>query len=887
MTYGNAEIGSATFKIAYDGSELEEGLKIADSQMRSFGRTVGAFGAGILGAAGLAVKFAVDQETAMVEVQKTVEGTAEQYKQLEKDIVSLTKKFGISFQEAARFASIAGQLGVEVEKIFSVTDTALTMQIAIPEGDPVTMFRQLARFTQLMDGSIDNLDEYNNQLIGLGNNFNTTEAEIINLAVRMAPSARAMGLSAEQTLAWATTMKVAGLNSEMARTAFVRMRQFFLKVATDTPKFIKDITDALKITEEELPSLFTNIDDEGIKKLAAQLNMSVEDVQANIESFGGSGSRFEDAFGLGSELEVAFQAIISGDQEAMNALVELLGKDEHTIRAAIINDYDAFLLDFFDALSTKTKEEGDVYIQNILDVLGFKGTRLQELITAMATNFTAAVEAHEFTEDTKNQWDAWEVLIANKLNLTVDEVKAIRELFAAEVDGMGEDADEKKHGIPDALDDTSVLIMEEKPSMQFAIQSLKKLSADELILLVAEFEQMKIDIPHSIKELVEKLNTTEVDLNQLIQTFKQVAVSLGQALVPTLDTFLDEDGWVMKGLSGLTTWMSENPGVTSFIANIALAFGALFLATGVLAIAAPGLIVFKTALNILRLALMTSLVAFGGWGTGMGAVVTGSIIAMYLFRDEIWSFYLWVDELLGNFFTEDVPNFVESGLKNMREAISAGVNLSSDAGKKLMAVLSDPVGYTQNIMQNPPDDTDLISASQRRREALSQKRREAATGPLNQGVNAFRLDPELYDPLDVGNIYKSITGQTITSGEGGSDFTSPGLPSHLYSEDPNLSQQSENDILQDDFITNTLPLIQSLTGEVERLSDKSQGIVNNNTDVTVNIEGSLLAEQDLEAAIELAIESSRQAGYDDEPVSSEGTRLGTPPPAPSDFTEID
>ena len=535
MTYGNAEIGSATFKIAYDGSELEQGLRVADSQMRSFGRTVSVFSGSLLGLLGFTVKLAIDQETAFVGVKKTVVGTVEQYKVLEEQLESLAKIFGISFAEAAKFAEIAGTLGIEIENIAGATQEALKLQVAVPGGDPTTMFRQLARFSALMDDGIENLDRYNAQLVGLGNNFNTTEPEIINLAVRLAPMAKTMRLTGDQTLAWAAAMKVAGINSEAASTSFLRLRQFFTGVMRETPNALKAIMEAAKMTEEELFDVFTSTDDEGIKKLAAKLNVGVEDLQTELQNAFAEQkkSRFDTEFGFEDPIKATFDLAIHGDKDKMSILKSILDKDEHTISTQFVNDYNAFLIEFIGALASAS--EGDpTYIQNILDSLGFKGSRLEAMITALAAAFTTVVKTHEFTEEQKDVWTNWETILNDKFAGVVRTAQTQRLLFSNEMTEYKISAALVPNNVAGSMAYLATRITEKGPGVASAVDGARILTKAELDELVSDFETAGLRPPEIILEVIEKLNSTEVNLGTLQESFRQAGAAMGEALLPFL-----------------------------------------------------------------------------------------------------------------------------------------------------------------------------------------------------------------------------------------------------------------------------------------------------------------------------------------------------------------
>ena len=870
MTYGNAEIGSATFKIAYDGSELEEGLRIADSQMRSFGRTVGAFGAGVLGAAGFAVKLAVDAEAAFIGVQKTVEGTTEQYEVLNKELKELAVHYGVSFAEAAKFAEIAGTLGIEIENIKNATETALMLQVSVPGGDPVTMFRQLARFTQLIDGGIENLGKYSSILVGLGNNFNTTEPEIINLAVRLAPLAKSMGLSAEETLAFSTQMKVAGLNSELAASAFLRLHQLFTGVMTETPDFLTAVMKATKQTREEIEGIFNSVDDDGIKKLAAQLNMDLEDVQSGLqESFGDPKSRFEQEFGSDG-LKDHFRIEIFGDPTKMSILEKLLNKDSHEIEAMFMSDYGAFLTSFITELATGS-EADPTYITSILDALGFKSIRLEQMIKAMSANLVDAANIHDFSEEESTLWEKRQIAIALMMGATVAEAKAMGIDLDGALDDVLDDSVDFAWWLGKYMEDAHENVEEEGEYFPQVIQDVIKDFKPEMQNLEDLFWDQQNQLPAIVGETNKQLESDKTGFNRLIEIVSQTGVAWGTAILPFLQPILEEDGPVMKGLQGLENWAESNPGLATAIGGVVLALGAIATIGGVIAIAAPGFVVFAKALVFLSKGIGFLLGVTGTVGA-IASTVAAVVLIMYIFRDNIFGIINAISNKVDEFFAVTIPNFFEGFVQwaEDKPVIRELFKIGKGIGEALVdptSILSGGLLLPKNIVDEVVENFSEEPRSEMKKEFAKEERTTLFEGRRDARQEVLDIWKEEGDPLDMANLMGFI------SGERGFFEGTLGLPERDEEEIAETEARRQQ-LLQDAFLEDETSFLDSTLSDadIERINKGVKTVENIINNITVNVEGSVLAEQDLEDAIELAIESSRQAGYDDEPVSSEGNR---------------
>ncbi len=220
-------------KITTDATGLKSGLATADRSigsfvtknvagLRSLGVAFAAIGTAIVGGLGASAKAAVDFETAFTGVRKTVDATDEQFAVLSKGIRDLTKELPLTHAEIAGIAEAAGQLGIETESIldFSKVMAQLGMTTNLAAKDAATA---LARFANITQMSQDNFENLGAVIVDLGNNFATTEAEIVGMAMRLAGSGSTVGMSEAQILALSAALSSVGIRAERGGTAFSRV----------------------------------------------------------------------------------------------------------------------------------------------------------------------------------------------------------------------------------------------------------------------------------------------------------------------------------------------------------------------------------------------------------------------------------------------------------------------------------------------------------------------------------------------------------------------------------------------------------------------------------------------------------------------------------------
>lgn len=176
----------------------------------------------IVGAFGASVKAAVDWESAFTGVQKTVNATDEEYAQLAKNIQKMATETASSKEDIAGVMEIAGQLGVTgVDNLTEFTKTMVEL------GDTTNMSAEdaatsLARFMNITGESTGDVDKIGSAIVELGNNFATSESEIVQMATRLASAGTIAGMSSTDILALSTAMSSVGIQAEAGGTAMTQ-----------------------------------------------------------------------------------------------------------------------------------------------------------------------------------------------------------------------------------------------------------------------------------------------------------------------------------------------------------------------------------------------------------------------------------------------------------------------------------------------------------------------------------------------------------------------------------------------------------------------------------------------------------------------------------------
>ena len=299
-----------------------------------------------------AISAASSFESAFTGVRKTVDATEEEYAQLADWIKEASTKMAASKEDIAATMEIAGQLGIRgVEGLTKFTETMVML------GDTTNLSAEeaagaLARFGNIVGIGAEQSDKIGSVIVDLGNNFATTEQDIVSMATRLAGAGQQFGLSGAEILGFATALSSVGIQAEMGGSAFSKA-MIKMQVAAETGyDRVNDLEKKTGYTLRELELLSSN-DSKTFKALASSLKMTTKEMNAIIKS-GNELKDFADIAGMTSD---EFVKLFREDSPAaLQAFIQGLGD---------------------------TESKGQSTIQMLQD-MGFTEVRLRDTLTRLA-----------------------------------------------------------------------------------------------------------------------------------------------------------------------------------------------------------------------------------------------------------------------------------------------------------------------------------------------------------------------------------------------------------------------------------------------------------------------------------------------------------------------
>ncbi|MGQ4574892.1 phage tail tape measure protein [Dermabacteraceae bacterium P7006] len=272
------------------GSKLSASYGTVSNTLLGFG-TATALGLGYAG------KAAMDWESAWAGVRKTVDGSDKEMAALEKELRGLARTLPASHKEIAGVAEAAGQLGVKREDVASFTKTMIDL------GESTNLSADeaatgLARFSNVMGTSTKDVGRLGSTIVALGNNFATTESEILAMSQRLAGAGRMVGLTEPQVMALATAMSSVGIEAEAGGTAMSMVLKKINRSVNDSGEKLEAFADLAGMSADEFATAWKNDPQTALVSLIQGLKRagaSGQDMSAIMTDLGIKGSREQDA----------------------------------------------------------------------------------------------------------------------------------------------------------------------------------------------------------------------------------------------------------------------------------------------------------------------------------------------------------------------------------------------------------------------------------------------------------------------------------------------------------------------------------------------------------------------------------------------------------------
>lgn len=199
----------------------------------------------------------MDFESAITGVAKTTDLTDEELAAMSDSIKALSTEIPATTEEIAAVAEAAGQLGIQKDALLDFTEimTMLGTATNMTADEAATA---LARFANISGMATDNYGRLGSVIVDLGNNFATTESEIVAMGTRLASAGKLAGLTEPEIMALAAAMSSVGIEAEAGGTAMTQTLNAIEKAVAKGGDDLAEFARIAGMSSEEFSSAWKN-----------------------------------------------------------------------------------------------------------------------------------------------------------------------------------------------------------------------------------------------------------------------------------------------------------------------------------------------------------------------------------------------------------------------------------------------------------------------------------------------------------------------------------------------------------------------------------------------------------------------------------------------------
>lgn len=205
-----------------------------------------------------AVQTSISIETAFAGVIKTTDGLTSDFgvlneagQELKQGFKDLAEEVPIAVEELMRIGELGGQLGIGKDALLDFTRTIADIGVSTDlTTDEAAM--GFARFMNIMGTAQGEVGRVGSAIVDLGNNFATTEPEILTFASRIAGAGKIAGLTEADVLGIGAAMSSVGVQAEAGGTAVQKVLISMNTAVAGTTETVINNTAKIAQAEERL-----------------------------------------------------------------------------------------------------------------------------------------------------------------------------------------------------------------------------------------------------------------------------------------------------------------------------------------------------------------------------------------------------------------------------------------------------------------------------------------------------------------------------------------------------------------------------------------------------------------------------------------------------------
>jgi len=258
-------------------------------------------------------KAAVDMDTAMTGVRKTVDGTAQDYENLKNAALEFSQTNAVSATQLLDIEALGAQLGYTLDvmdngktQVQEFGEVVSGLEIAT-NMDAEQAGTELAQFANITKMSKEETSNYGSTIVALGNNLATTESDVSSMAMRLAAAGSQVGMSQADIMGLAGALTSMGMEAAAGGSAMSTVISQIDKDVASGSDNVKAWAEAAKMSADDFAEAWKN---------------------DPVEAFSAVISGMEEASGEGSNLSLILEDLGISELRQTDAMKRLAGNSQ-------------------------------------------------------------------------------------------------------------------------------------------------------------------------------------------------------------------------------------------------------------------------------------------------------------------------------------------------------------------------------------------------------------------------------------------------------------------------------------------------------------------------------------------------------------------------------
>lgn len=262
----------------------------------------------------VSVRSAIDVDTALTGVRKTLDATEDQYQRLKDAAIESSKVQPVDAATILDIEALGAQLGFGISELEEFSRVASGLDVATDMNweDAAT---NMAQFSNIMKMSHEDVGRYGSTIVALGNNFATTESSVSDMAMRIAAAGKSLDMSEADVLGLAGALTSMGVSAEAGGSSISTIMSNIDKDVAVGGEALQTWAETAGMSAEEFASAWKDEPVDALARVLSGLDAATDE--------GSSMAIMLEDLGIGSIRQTDVMKRLAGNTELMTGAVKM------------------------------------------------------------------------------------------------------------------------------------------------------------------------------------------------------------------------------------------------------------------------------------------------------------------------------------------------------------------------------------------------------------------------------------------------------------------------------------------------------------------------------------------------------------------------------------